>query len=190
MNLRSGGVNRCSHIGSVDVRRESGLLYHRPSWFLSLMLHTARVACQPLEMGDELPSNHSRTTDISYRIMDIRVALTVHWGPVPWGQEKFIADVLASSSDKKLADILAECVPTNPDNANLLAKYLEKSWSRWSTCTTSCPQRRKSRRVTSKPWSASSASSSKPLWTPTARASSRFWKSSRIQGNQVRVMRR
>jgi hypothetical protein len=41
-------------------------------------------------------------------------------------QEKFIADVLAATSDEKLADILAECIPTNPDNAKLLAKYLKK----------------------------------------------------------------
>jgi hypothetical protein len=41
-------------------------------------------------------------------------------------QEQFIADVLAASSDEKLADILAECVPVNPENAKLLAKYLKK----------------------------------------------------------------
>jgi hypothetical protein len=40
--------------------------------------------------------------------------------------EQFIADVLAASSDEKLGDILAECVPVNPDNAKLLPKYLKK----------------------------------------------------------------
>jgi hypothetical protein len=34
--------------------------------------------------------------------------------------------VLAASSDEKLADILAECAPVNPENAKLLAKYLKK----------------------------------------------------------------
>jgi len=41
-------------------------------------------------------------------------------------QERFIADVLAASGDEKLGDILAECVPVNPENAKLLAKYLKK----------------------------------------------------------------
>ena len=41
-------------------------------------------------------------------------------------QEKFIADVLAAASDDKLADLLAECVPADPANAKLLAKYLKK----------------------------------------------------------------
>ncbi len=41
-------------------------------------------------------------------------------------QEKFIADVLAAPSDEKLADLLAERIPANPNNAGLLAKYLKK----------------------------------------------------------------
>src|SRR5262249_18677192 len=41
-------------------------------------------------------------------------------------QEKFVADVLGATSDEKLADILAECIPTNLDHAKLLAKYLKK----------------------------------------------------------------
>ena len=41
-------------------------------------------------------------------------------------QEQFIADVLAAPNDENLADILAESVPTNPDNAKLLAKHLKK----------------------------------------------------------------
>ena len=40
--------------------------------------------------------------------------------------EQFIADILAANNDDKLADILAECVPVNPDNAKLLAKYLKR----------------------------------------------------------------
>ena len=41
-------------------------------------------------------------------------------------QEKFIAEVLTAPSDEKLADTLAEFVPTDPTNAKLLAKYLKK----------------------------------------------------------------
>jgi hypothetical protein len=41
-------------------------------------------------------------------------------------QEKFIADVLAAANDEKLADLLAECIPADPSNAKLLAKYLKK----------------------------------------------------------------
>ena len=41
-------------------------------------------------------------------------------------QEKFIADVLAAPNDEKLADILAECVPADPGNAKLLAKYWKR----------------------------------------------------------------
>jgi len=41
-------------------------------------------------------------------------------------QEKFIADVLAAANDDKLAALLAECVPADPANAKLLAKYLKE----------------------------------------------------------------
>lgn len=41
-------------------------------------------------------------------------------------QEKFIADVLAALNDENLADLLAKCVPVDPGNAKLLAKYLKK----------------------------------------------------------------
>jgi hypothetical protein len=41
-------------------------------------------------------------------------------------QEKFVADVLAATTEDKLADLLAECVPADPGNAKLLAKYLKK----------------------------------------------------------------
>jgi hypothetical protein len=41
-------------------------------------------------------------------------------------QEKFVAEVLAAPSDEKLADSLAEFVPTDPANAKLLAKYLKQ----------------------------------------------------------------
>jgi hypothetical protein len=41
-------------------------------------------------------------------------------------REQFIADVLSATSDEQLADLLAECVPVNPDNAKLLGKYLKK----------------------------------------------------------------
>ena len=41
-------------------------------------------------------------------------------------QEKFIADVLAASNDDKLTDLLAECVPADPANTKLLAKYLKQ----------------------------------------------------------------
>jgi hypothetical protein len=41
-------------------------------------------------------------------------------------QEKFIADVLVSENDEKLAELLAEFIPADPANANLLAKYLKK----------------------------------------------------------------
>jgi hypothetical protein len=40
--------------------------------------------------------------------------------------EQFIADVLAAPDDEKLADLLAKCIPTNPDNAKRLAKYLKR----------------------------------------------------------------
>jgi len=41
-------------------------------------------------------------------------------------QEPFIADVLAAPGDEKLADILAERIPSDPGNANILAKYLKR----------------------------------------------------------------
>ncbi len=41
-------------------------------------------------------------------------------------QEKFVADVLAAPSDKKLAELLAECVTSDPSNVKLLAKYLKR----------------------------------------------------------------
>ena len=41
-------------------------------------------------------------------------------------EEKFIVNVLAAAADEKLADILAESVPADPANAQLLAKYLKK----------------------------------------------------------------
>lgn len=41
-------------------------------------------------------------------------------------QEKFIAAVLGADSDEKLAEVLAECIPADPGNAKLLAKYLKK----------------------------------------------------------------
>jgi hypothetical protein len=41
-------------------------------------------------------------------------------------QEKFIADVLAAVNDEKLADLLAERIPADPSNAQLLAKYLKR----------------------------------------------------------------
>ena len=41
--------------------------------------------------------------------------------------EKFIADTyLAAAEDEKLAALLAECIPADPANAKLLAKYLKK----------------------------------------------------------------
>jgi hypothetical protein len=41
-------------------------------------------------------------------------------------QEQFIADILAASSDVKLAEILAEQIPADPAHAKLLAKYLKQ----------------------------------------------------------------
>jgi hypothetical protein len=41
-------------------------------------------------------------------------------------QEPFIADVLAAPGDEKLADILAERIPADQGNAELLAKYLKR----------------------------------------------------------------
>ncbi|OWK45511.1 hypothetical protein [Fimbriiglobus ruber] len=41
-------------------------------------------------------------------------------------QEKFVASVLAAPNEEKLVDILAECVPADPGNAKLLAKYLKR----------------------------------------------------------------
>jgi hypothetical protein len=41
-------------------------------------------------------------------------------------QVKFIADVLAATTDEKLAAILAECIPSDPANAKLLAKFLKQ----------------------------------------------------------------
>ncbi|HQU45838.1 MAG TPA: hypothetical protein PK867_23690 [Pirellulales bacterium] len=40
--------------------------------------------------------------------------------------EKFIAQLLAAPSDGALADLLAECVPADPANVTLQAKYLKK----------------------------------------------------------------
>ncbi len=40
-------------------------------------------------------------------------------------QERFIADVLVAASEEKLAEVLAECIPADPANAKLLAKYLK-----------------------------------------------------------------
>ena len=41
-------------------------------------------------------------------------------------EEKFIADVVAAKTEAKLAEILAECIPADPANAKLLAKYLKQ----------------------------------------------------------------
>ena len=41
-------------------------------------------------------------------------------------EEQFIAEVLAAPDDDNLADLLAKCVPTDPNNAKLLAKWLKK----------------------------------------------------------------
>jgi hypothetical protein len=41
-------------------------------------------------------------------------------------QEQFVADVLAAESDDNLAALLAQCVPADPANAKLLAKYLKR----------------------------------------------------------------
>ena len=41
-------------------------------------------------------------------------------------QEEFIASVLRADSDEKLVEVLAECIPEDPGNAKLLAKYLKK----------------------------------------------------------------
>ena len=41
-------------------------------------------------------------------------------------QEPFIADVLASPGDEKLADMLAERIPADPASVSLLARYLKR----------------------------------------------------------------
>jgi len=41
-------------------------------------------------------------------------------------QEPFIAEVLEAPGDEKLADILAERIPSDPGNAKILAKYLKR----------------------------------------------------------------
>ena len=81
--------------------------------------------------------------------------------------------------EEKLADFLAECVPADPANAKLLAKYLKKIIGEGDPPDEFHPTKTKVEKGDIETWSASSASSSKLPWMATARANPRSWKSSR-----------
>ena len=88
-------------------------------------------------------------------------------------QEPFIAEVLKAPDAEKLADLLADLLADasrrTRQTPNCWRSFSSALWSRSCACRISIPRRGRWRGRTSRRWSGSSASSSKPPWLETAK---------------------